>query len=89
MRRDDEMHVIVVQFYPWFKLYYLFFWRGVVELWAVMYDNECKTKGSKIFKPRIKLNLMYIVVIYALGLAHKKLEVLTKSLYSQNSHVCH
>ena len=54
-----------------------------------MYDNEFKTKGSKIFKTRIKLNLMYIVVIYALGLAHKKLEVLTKSLYSQNSHVCH
>ena len=22
-----------------------------------MYDNEYKTKGSKIFKPRIKLNL--------------------------------
>ena len=53
-----------------------------------MYDNECKTKGSKIFKSRIKLNLMCIVVIYAVGLAHQKLEVLTKSLYSQNSHVC-
>ena len=57
-----------------------------VHVWAVMFDNEYKTKGSKIFKPRIKLNLMYIVVIYALGLAHKKLDILTKSLHSKNSH---
>ena len=61
-------------------------------VWAVMYDNEYKTKGSKICKTKdkiVKLNLMYTVVIYALGLAHKKLDVLTKSLHSQNSHVCH
>ena len=32
---------------------------------------------------------MYIVVIYALGLAHKELEVLAKSLFNQNSHACH
>ena len=48
-----------------------------------------KQREVKFVKQRIKLNLMYIVVIYALGLAHKKLDVLTKSLHSQNSHVCH
>ena len=33
---------VVVQFYPWFKFYFLLF-RGMV-----IYDNEFKTKGNKI-----------------------------------------
>ena len=41
---------VVVQFYPWFKFYFLLF------LGMLMYDNEFKTKENKIFKPRIKLN---------------------------------
>ena len=38
---------VVVQFYPWFKFYFLLF------LGMVMYDNEFETKEIK-FKPRIK-----------------------------------
>ena len=33
---------VVVQFYPWFKLYFLLFWG------MVMYDNEFETKENKI-----------------------------------------
>ena len=33
---------VVVQFYPWFKCYFPLF------LGMVMYDNEFKTKESKI-----------------------------------------
>ena len=33
---------VVVQFYPWFKFYFLLFWG------MVMYDNEFKTKENKI-----------------------------------------
>ena len=33
---------VVVQFYPWFKFYFLLF------LGMLMYDNELKTKGNKI-----------------------------------------
>ena len=40
---------VVVQFYPWFNLYFLLFFG------MVMYDNEIKQKKIKI-KPRIKLN---------------------------------
>ena len=40
---------VVVQFYPWFKFYFLLF------LGMLMYDNKLKTKKIK-FKPRIKLN---------------------------------
>ena len=32
---------VLVQFYPWFKLYFPLFWG------MVMYDNEFKTKGNK------------------------------------------
>ena len=39
----------MVQFYPWFKFYFLLF------LGMVMYDNEFETKEIKC-KPRIKLN---------------------------------
>ena len=39
---------VVVQFYPWFKFYFLLF------LYMVMYDNEFETIEK--FKPRIKLN---------------------------------
>ena len=36
-------------YYHWFKFYYPFWGgKGLGELWAVMYDNEYKTKGSKI-----------------------------------------
>ena len=34
---------IVVQFYPWFKIFFLFFFWGIV-----MYDNEFETKEIKI-----------------------------------------
>ena len=33
---------VVVQFYPWFKFYFLLF------LGMLMYDNEFKTKENKI-----------------------------------------
>ena len=33
---------VVVQFYPWFKFYFLLF------LGMVMYDNEFETKENKI-----------------------------------------
>ena len=33
---------VVVQFYAWFKFYFLLFWG------MVMYDNEFKTKENKI-----------------------------------------
>ena len=33
---------VVVQFYPWFKFYFLLFWG------TVMYGKELKTKGIKI-----------------------------------------
>ena len=33
---------VVVQFYPWFKFYFLLF------LGMLMYDNELKTKENKI-----------------------------------------
>ena len=33
---------VVVQFYPWFKFYFLLF-QGMV-----IYDNEFKTKGNEI-----------------------------------------
>ena len=33
---------VVVQFYPWFKFYFLMF------LGMVMYDNEFETKENKI-----------------------------------------
>ena len=39
----------VVQFYPWFKFYFLLF------MGMVMYGAEFETKENK-FKPRIKLN---------------------------------
>ena len=35
---------IVVQFYPWFKIFFLFF----LFLGIVMYDNEFETKEIKI-----------------------------------------
>ena len=39
----DEMCVyVVVQFYPWFKFYFLLF------LGMVMYDNEFETKANKL-----------------------------------------
>ena len=34
---------VVVQFYPWFTFYFPLCWG------MVMYDNEVKTKGSKIY----------------------------------------
>ena len=37
----------VVQFYPWFKFYFLLF------MGMVMYRNEFETKENK-FKPRLK-----------------------------------
>ena len=40
---------VVVQFYPWFKFYFLSF------LGIEMYDNEFETKERK-FEPRIKLS---------------------------------
>ena len=46
----------MVQFYPWFKFYFLLF------LGMVMYDNEFETKEYK-FKPRIKLN--HNIMIYS------------------------
>ena len=36
----------MVQFYPWFKFYFPLFWG------MVMYDNEFKTRGNKIFSLR-------------------------------------
>ena len=41
--RTTEVYVYVaVQFYPWFKFYFLF-WGSMV-----MYDNEFETKENKI-----------------------------------------
>ena len=40
MKCDDVY--VVVQFYPWFKFYFLLF------LGMVMYDNEFETKENKI-----------------------------------------
>ena len=38
-----EIHIfVVVQFYPWFKFYFLLF------LGMVMYDNDLQTKENKI-----------------------------------------
>ena len=37
-----EREYVVVQFYPWFKFYYLLFWG------MVMYDNHFETKKNKI-----------------------------------------
>ena len=34
---------VVVQFYPWFKFYFLLFW-GIA-----MYDNEFETKENEIW----------------------------------------
>ena len=40
---SSTLHVyVVVQFYPWFKFYFLLF------LGMVMYDNEIETKDNKI-----------------------------------------
>ena len=54
-----DVTYVVVQFYPWFKLYFLLF------LCMVMYDNDMimGLKQDKIkFKPKIKLNHnMYMV----------------------------
>ena len=48
----------VVQFYPWFKFYFLLF------MGMVMYGDEFETKENK-FKPRIKLNHnIYIDVMW-------------------------
>ena len=45
----------MVQFYPWFKFYFL------LCLGIVMYDNEFETRKIQ-FEPRIKLNHnMYII----------------------------
>ena len=56
---SHDVTYVVVQFYPWFKLYFLLF------LCLVMYDNDMimGLKQEKIkFKPRIKLNHnMYMV----------------------------
>ena len=38
----ETLVYVVVQFYPWFKFYFLLFWGMVI------YDNEFKTKGNKI-----------------------------------------
>ena len=38
---------VVVQFYPWFKLYFVLF-LGMVIISMVMYDNEFETKENKI-----------------------------------------
>ena len=42
---------VVVQFYPWFKFYFLLFW-GMVIYMMIMSLKQKKLK----FKPRIKLN---------------------------------
>ena len=48
----------MVQFYPWFKFYFLLF------LGMVICDNEFETKEMK-FKKRIKLNHnIYIVMMH-------------------------
>ena len=38
----DNIGYVVVQFYPWFKLYFSLIWG------MVMYDNEFETKENKI-----------------------------------------
>ena len=40
---------VVVQFYPWFKFYFLLFLGMVIYIVCmVMYDNEFETKEKKI-----------------------------------------
>ena len=46
---------VVVQFYPWFKFYFLLF------LGMLMYDNEFKTKENKI-KTKDKIEPQHIQV---------------------------
>ena len=41
--RKKEVITVVVQFYPWFKFYFLLF-LGIVK-----YDNEFETKEKKIW----------------------------------------
>ena len=41
-KRSATIVCVVVQFYPWFKFYFLLF------LGMVMYDNEFETKENKI-----------------------------------------
>ena len=53
---------LVVQFYPWFELYFPLFWG------TVMYDNEFETKENKIqtkdkIEPQHICNLLYIACI--------------------------
>ena len=63
----------MVQFYPWFKFYFLLF------LGMVIYDNEFETKEMK-FKKRIKLNHnIYIVMMhFFVNWASKKLAQIDK-----------
>ena len=38
---------VMVQFYPWFKFYFVLF-LGMVIICMAMYDNEFETKENKI-----------------------------------------
>ena len=54
------MHIpyyVVVQFYPWFKFYFLLFWG------MVMYDDESGTKEKKTqTKDKIEPQHIYTVI---------------------------
>ena len=50
--------LFVVQFYPWFKFYFLLF------LGIVVYDNEFEQRKIE-FEPRIKLN--HNILVYITG----------------------
>ena len=48
---------VVIQFYPWFKFYFLLF------LGMVMYDNELKTKENKIWtKDKIEPQQLHVLI---------------------------
>ena len=52
----------MVQFYPWFKLFFLLFWG------MVMYDNEFETKENRILtKDKIELqNIRFKICSFSL-----------------------
>ena len=52
---SSRLIIVVVQFYPWFKFYFLLF------LGFVIYDNEFKKQRKIKFEPRIKLNPNIII----------------------------